>query len=267
MTITTFRKYWYYFWQLRKIHLMRMLEYRADFFFWGGVSVMWTAFNFFFMTMLVQVTGTVAGWNTDQLFLLMSIFTIIDAFTWSFFFHNMRLYSLAVFSGELSSFLLKPIDTQFMIMTHDNSYSNLFRLLIGIGMLLRSIKVLGLVITPIQAILFLVLLSCSLFFVYFLWFILSTLSFYVERLENINEIIPSLRRLWTLPRSVYTGVFSLIFTIGIPLGVVSSLPAEALMGTVTSGWVLYFIGFTIVTMLLSRWFFFFSVKRYTGVAN
>ena len=131
-------KYWHLFWYFRKLHLMRQLEYRTDFFFWGMVSLMWSAFTFFFFSLIIRVSGSIAGWTEYQIYLLVSVFTILVAFTWSFFYHNMRYYTNYVFSGELSQFLVKPVDTQFLMMTQNNTYNNVFRLIMGMVMLFWS---------------------------------------------------------------------------------------------------------------------------------
>lgn len=133
------KKYLSIFMRFRKMNLMVMLEYRTDFLFWGFVSVMWTAFNFFFTNLLASGTGFIADWSKQELFVLISVFTIYDAFTWSFFYHNMFKYMNHVFTGELDRFLVRPVDSQFMLSVEHNSYNNLFRLFIGIGMLIYSL--------------------------------------------------------------------------------------------------------------------------------
>jgi ABC-type uncharacterized transport system permease subunit len=78
------QKYWRIFWKFRQIQLMSMLEYRKNFFFWSAISLMWTAFNYFSFSILVGVRGELAGWNATQIYLLLGVFQMIDAFFWSF---------------------------------------------------------------------------------------------------------------------------------------------------------------------------------------
>jgi ABC-2 type transport system permease protein len=110
-------------------------------------------------------------------------------------------------------------------------------------------------------------MALAVFFLYNLWFILSTLAFYVEKLDNINDIVPSLRRAFQVPRSVYTGLASLIFTVILPIGLISSLPSEVLLGKSNSWWLIYFIGVALFTFGFARIFFKFAIKKYSGVAN
>ncbi len=263
----TIKKYWLLFWKFRQLRLMTLLEYRGNFFFWTTVSVLWTIFNFFFFSLIINVNQGMAGWSVAEMYLLLAVFTILDGFTWSFFYHNMRIYTESVFSGELSGHLLKPADAQFILSTQDNSYTNVLRIGIGFGVLTWSIIQLPTQPSFWSLLLFIFLFFISLLFVYSLWFIISTFAFWVEKLDNINEIMPSARRVWQIPRSVYTGIASTLFTVILPIGLISSIPSEVLVGKFSLGWTLYFIGFTFVLLIASRWFFHFSIKKYVGVGG
>lgn len=263
----TMSQYWSVFWQCRKMHLMQLLEYRGNFFFWSFVSVMWTGFNLLFVNLMANVTGSIAGWSPTELRLLVGIYTMIDAFTWSFFYHNMTTYTRHIFDGTLGQILIKPIDSQFMIMTQNNSYTNVFRFLIGLVLTVYSLIELGWKFNILQLLLAIVVILASMLVVYCLWFMMSTLAFYVERLENINEVIPALRSTYEFPRQIYRGLIANFFTFVIPVGLLTSVPAELLLGKVPWFLIGYVIIFSLVIFLVARWFFQVSVKRFSGVAN
>ncbi len=261
------QRYLRVFFHIRKVELMQLLEYRGNFFFWAFVSMMWTLFHIFFFALIVNVSQTIAGWSPNEMFILLAVFTIIDAFIWSFFYHTMTDYTASVFSGSLNQVLVRPIDPQFLIMIKKSSYTSIFRLMIGIGLLIWSVGKLHPQPSLGQILLFLLFLGLSLTFMYALWFVLSTLSFWVEKLDNINEIVPFLRRVYEVPAEVYTGVFSFILTVMVPLGLVSSLPSQILLNKASPITAVYFLIVTICLTLFSRWFFFLSLKKFSGVAN
>jgi ABC-2 type transport system permease protein len=257
-------KYSSIFMRFRKMNLMVMFEYRADFFFWGFVSGMWTVFNFFFTALLVGSTGSLAGWSQQEMFVLISVFTIYDAFTWSFFYHNMRYYMNYVFSGELDKFLVRPIDAQFMLSVEHNSYNNLIRLFIGIGMLIHSLISLGRPLSPLTLIMFFIQIVLGFFLMYSLWFMIATGAFWVDRLQNLNDVLPSLRRLSQVPRGVYTGIASFLFCVVLPIVLVTSIPTETLVGKSSFSWNIYYLLFSVFIFWFARRFFFFSIKKYSG---
>ena len=267
MNIDRLKTYSNIFWYYRRLHFMLMFEYRADFIFWSFISIMWTFFNFFFYLIIANANNGIAGWSVAQIYVLLAVYTMLDALTWSIFYPNMRRYTELIFTGELSGFLLKPIDTQFLLMTNRNGFSELFRLLIGVVMLVHGLQLTHAVITPLSAVIFLILFTTAALFVYHLWFFLATLAFWVERLQNINDVVPNLRAFWDVPRSVYTGVLSTLFTIIVPFGLVTSLPSEVLLGKGDVGIKLYFIAFTVLFMAFTRWFFHASLRRYQGTGG
>lgn len=261
------KKYLKLFIQFRKFPLMRHLEYRMNFFFWSFVASVWGLFNFLFFGLIINISGGVGGWNENEMYLLLATYTIMDAFIWSFFYHNMKAYSQLVFSGELSKLLLKPVDAQYMLMTQDNSYSNIFRLFLGIAVLIYSVNKLGLHPNLIQITTYILFLTISLLMIYFLWFILSTFSFWVEKLDNINEIIPSIKNIYQMPHTIYTGIISTIFTVITPFALAASVPSQILFGVFDVQLLFRLTFFLILFIIISRLFFNFSIKRYSSIGG
>lgn len=263
----TLHKYWKIFWRFRLLSFMQLLEYRGNFFFWSTVSLMWTVFNIFFFAVITRVSGNIGGWTLPEMFLLLGVFTIFDTMTWSFFWHNMTEYSRAVFSGKLNEQLVRPVDTQILLMVAHGSYTSVFRFFAGLYIIVKALHDLQLHPSVGQILGFAATLLLAFTFVYFLWFILSTLSFWVEKLDNINEIIPTFRRVWQVPRTIYQGIASTIFTVLLPLGLVTSLPSEILLGRPNWSLIGYLAVFTLGTVIVSRLFFRWSIIKYVGMAN
>lgn len=261
------KKYWHIFWFYRKLAVMRLMEYRADFYFWMIVSVMWTIFNFFFFSLLLNLQGTIGGWGPWEMYALLGVFTMLDAFTWGFMAQNMWNYTHLIFSGELTRDLIKPLDPQFAVMMSQTSYNNIPRFLMGAVALGWSLHQLGIQPSLPSVLLFIVVFVAALLFVYSLWFMVATCAFFVEKLDNINEIIPAFRRMWQVPRSVYTGLSSTIFTVVFPVGLVSSLPTEVILNRPVGWWAVYLVGISLLTCVVSRLFFRYAARRFSGVGN
>lgn len=244
-----------------------MLAYRSDFIFWTVVSLIWSVFNIFFFTLIVDVQGHIGGWNKQELYVLLSVFTILDAFTWSYFYSTMKIYTWSIFSGFLDVLLTKPLDPQLHISISQNNYNNAPRFIIGICMLVWSVSALPNPPGTDKILLSLVLFVTSFFLLYSVWFIAATFAFWVEKLDNINDIVPGLRRVFQVPRTVYTGIFSTLFTVVLPVGLLTSLPSEALIGRTSLGWNLFFIAISIGFFLLARWFFGYSLRKYSSIGS
>jgi ABC-2 type transport system permease protein len=263
----TLKKYWHLFWKFRALRLMLLVEYRVNFIFWTVISIMWTIFNYFFFSLLLGVRGEIGGWSNSEMYILLSTFTMLDAFVWSFFYHNMQEYTSSIFNGQMTMTLTRPVSTQFLVSLQTNSYTNIPRFLIGLTMLIKTAVNARISVSFSTVFLYLAFFCLSLLFIYSLWFLVATCTFWVEKLDNINDVVPNSRRVWQLPREVFQCVFSLAFTIVLPLSLISSLPSELFLGRAQWEWILYFVLFTFVLFLTSRWFFLFSLRKYAGIAN
>ncbi|MCB9813028.1 MAG: ABC-2 family transporter protein [Pseudomonadales bacterium] len=261
------KKYWNLFWHFRKIQLMKMMEYRSDFFFWMIVSLMWTAFNYFFYSLIIGNSKNIAGWSYDEVMILLSFFTMIDAFTWSVFYPNMIDYTESIYDGTLSKLLLLPISNVFVILNQNTTYHNIPRFFIGLIVLITTVAKMNINVDVFQILLATLLFLTSIIFIYSGWFILATLAFWVEKLKNINEIMPGFRNVYQMPVSIYTGITSIAVTFIFPLGLVTTLPSEVILGRSNSFNIIYFILFTFIFASLTLHFFNYSIKKYSSVGN
>lgn len=261
------KKYWQLFWHFRKLQVMRMMEYRGDFFFWTFVSIMWTAFNFFFFTLLIGVRSEIAGWSKHELYAFMGVFSMFDTIFWGFFYGNMREYRTTIYDGTFSNLLLKPVNSVYLILTQRNSYNNIPRFFIGLYVLLISLRNLGITPNGEQVLAFLVIFSAACTFVYFTWFLTTTCAFWFDRLENIIEIMPGLKQLYEYPASVYTGLISLIFSLIFPVLMVVTLPTETLLRDPNWLKIGYFVIFSLGIVFLSLGFYKLSIRKYSGIGN
>ena len=261
------KKYWKLFWQFRKIQLMKMMEYRSDFFFWLIVSTMWTAFNYFFYGLIIGNSKSIAGWSYDEIMILLSFFTMVDAFTWSVFYPNMSDYTEAIYEGTLSKYLVLPVNSVFIILTQKATYHNIPRFFIGLVILIHTVIRMQIDISFFQIFLSTLVFISAIVFLYSGWFILATLAFWVEKLKNINEIMPGFRSIYQMPARIYTGITGFILTFIFPLGLVTTLPSEIILGRDNTIQIIYFFVFTFIFAKLTLLFYKYSIKKYSSVGN
>lgn len=259
--------YWRLFWHFRKLRLMTMMEYRGDFFFWTFISTMWAVLNFFSFSMIAQVNGQIGGWPAAHVYVLLSVFTMLDAFIWDWIYHNMDEYRRLVVTGEFTFVLLKPVSPEFLLLLQQNAYNNVTRFILGFATLLYWVHKLQLTITYVTLGLFVLLFMTSILFVASIWFMLATLTLWLERIDNINEIVPNLRQLWQVPGSVYQGVVSSLFTYVIPIALVVTLPSQAILGVASFQLILFYVGLTAFLAVLSQRFFRYSLTKFQGVGG
>lgn len=259
--------YFQLLWLLASMRLRVSLAYRFNIAFWGVISVCWTLFNFFYFFLLTSINGNLGGWSLAEVYVLVGVFTIMDALMWSWLYDSMANITKSVYEGTLDFLLIKPADSQFMLSFSHIGLSNSFRLILGILVLVKSVQAAGATPSPLDWLLFVVLFSCGMAFFYSLWLSAACLSFFADRLESIHEIFPSLRRLMEVPSTVYQGAMAVILTVIIPLSLITNVPASSLIGRLDITQAGFLIAFTLVSLWLSRRWYRFCVQRYSGIGS
>ena len=65
---------------------------------------------------------------------------------------------------------------------------------------------------------------------YSIWILVISLAFYVVKVDNLSYLFSSIYDAARWPASVFRGVIAFVFTFVIPLAVMTTYPAEALLG-------------------------------------
>ena len=69
------------------------------------------------------------------------------------------------------------------------------------------------------------------------------------------------------PVDVYARPVRWALTFAVPIAVMTSFPAQAFLGTLSSAWMSYAFGLTAVALALSLWFWRGSVRLYTSSSS
>jgi ABC-2 type transport system permease protein len=103
--------------------------------------------------------------------------------------------------------------------------------------------------------------------IYCFWLLLTTVAFWVTRLDPIVELFDGMYQAGRWPVSVYPGWLRVGFTILVPLAFAVTVPASALTGH-SSGWLLAgSIAFTAALAALTRWIWRLALRRYSGASS
>lgn len=246
------------------VSAQRFLEYRSDFLMWSSVSIAWTLFMLLFYEILFLQSPTIAGWTRQQMYLFIGTYMIVDSTIWGLFWRNIQSYVEAIFQGTLDFLLVQPLDPQFRLSTRHISFTNIPRLLIGVGIIVIYLPT---QITMTQIVVYTGLVMLGALLIYLLWFLVATFTFWVDKLDNIVEIVPTLRRIWSVPADVYSGPLSMIFTLVVPLALITTTPARVLFQVFRLDEIAILGVFTLGVFALTRWFFWISLKRYSSVGS
>ena len=136
----------------------------------------------------------------------------------------------------------------------------------GVVVLIAALVLLGNNIGTTQALEFILMLVSGGIIVYSFWLILATLSFWFVRVENILTIFQSLYEAGRWPISLYPGWLRYGLTFVVPIAFATTVPVEAITSRLTWGTLALAVLLAAALFYLSRLFWRFGLKHYSGTS-
>jgi ABC-2 type transport system permease protein len=113
---------------------------------------------------------------------------------------------------------------------------------------------------------FVVLLLSGLVSIYCFWLMLASASFWLVRINEVQELFDGVFKAGQYPVGIYPGWLRYGLTFIIPLAFAITVPSEAVTGRLAWQSVAVMIGFTIVLLAVSRWCWKRGLRRYGGAS-
>ncbi len=215
-----------------RLSLSLSLQYRWNFVVDGFVSVLWTAMGVVPLYIALHDRPPLHGWTFDRALVVVGYFALLRGVLDGAV--NPSLYAVVdqIRQGTLDFVLLKPADAQFLVSTTRFELWKALDVLAALGLLAWAFRLLGRAPTVGGAALSLALLLCALMVLYSLWILIISAAFWVVRLDNLAFFFGSVFDFARWPVQVFKGTFlQILFTFVIPLGLMTTYPAQALLGT------------------------------------
>ena len=226
--IKILKKYAALYASMFKASFIADLEYRANFFSRILTDIFWYVAQILTFEVLYQHTEKIGDWNVYQMRVFLGILFVIDAFYMIIIHENLENLSEKVRKGDLDLLLAKPVNSQFMITLQKANTALFGNLIIGSSWLIYALN--GLPDFNFFKLLWLiVLIPCSLVVIYSMRFVFSATAVIFTRSENLQFLWWQVYRLGMRPDSMYSPAIKWVLLTVIPVGVIISLPARALL--------------------------------------
>lgn len=248
------------------IGVLNELQYRANFLvqaFQTALSVM-TALGG--LAVIFQHTSTLGGWKPAELVALMGVYFIIRGAIYSMIQPSLQLFMEDVRKGTLDFALLKPVDSQVLISVRKFGIWQAADSIVGLVLIGWALHRMERSLEGVQVLTFLFLLGCGLIIVYSFWLLLATCSFWFVKVENILVIWDSLYQAGRWPVELYPPIFRMVLTFLVPVAFAVTVPAQALTGRITGSLVLGTLLLAILLFGVSRAFWMWGIRRYSGAS-
>ena len=210
---------------------------------------------------------SINGWSKYEVLLVSSVWIIVNNISVGIFLRGLRSLPSLILTGELDSYLLKPIDAQFLISVFSLIPGNFVTAAFGVFIAISCLSSLGLQVGILNLILFPVVVALSVSVFYSLWLTTVSLNFYFNGADNLVELAPVSFQLGRYPHDSYRGLGWQIFLAVFPLALITTVPAQVILGKVSSTLIIILLFMSLFSAIAGRIFWKASIKKYSSAGG
>lgn len=242
-------------------------QYRWNFVIEGAVSLLWTVLGLVPLYVAFAARPTLAGWTYGGALVVVGWFTLLKGLLDGAV--NPSLLSAVdrIRSGTLDFVLLKPADAQFLVSTTKFEVWKVADGLAGLAIFVFAFHHLGQAPSFSGIAVALALAGCAALVLYSIWIMVVSAAFWVVRLDNLAYLFNSIFDFARWPVSVFRGGLRLLFTFVIPLGIMTTYPAQALLGTLEPQTALASVAGSVAFAALARVVWTRALGQYTSASS
>ncbi|HEX5752631.1 MAG TPA: ABC-2 family transporter protein [Archangium sp.] len=252
--------------QLRASSLLAM-QYRGDFVIEGIISLFWTATALAPLFVVYRERQSIAGWSFGEALLVIGWFTLLQGILEGAINPSLTGVVEHIRKGTLDFVLLKPADAQFLVSTARFLPWRSINVLAGLGLFAYGFHLIGRAPSLVGVLASLVLLGTSVLLLYSLWILTVSAAFYVVKVDNLTYFFTSIFDAARWPASVFRGLLAFVFTFVIPLAVMTTFPAQAMLGRLPWMSLVWAVVGSMLFAFLSRRVWLHSIGHYTSASS
>jgi ABC-2 type transport system permease protein len=243
------------------------MQYRLDFLLDGLVEIFWMAAAIIPLFVVFHVRPSIAGWSFGEALMVMGWFTFLEGVLEGAINPSLASVVEHIRKGTLDFVLLKPADAQFLVSTARFQPWRGINVVTAFVIFAWGFRVIGRGPTTGALALAVVTMLTAVTVLYSLWILTVSAAFYVVRIDNLSHLFSAVFDAARWPIGVFRGLLRLVFTFVVPLAMMTTYPAQALLGTLETGTLAGAIGGAVAAFALSRVVWNASIARYVSAGG
>lgn len=261
------RKFKYYlkiWWMLTRDSFSVVLSQRIALLFFLTGKIIRFVFFLGFLYFLVIGTTTLAGYSSNQAIFFFLIFNVIDVIS-QFFFREVYRFRPKIVSGDFDLTLVKPSNALFISLAGG---ADLIDFITIPPLFLATIYVAALLHPAfIDALIFFLLIVNGLVLATAFHISVLALGILTTEIDHTIMIYRDLTSFGRFPVDIYKQPLAGILTYMIPVGIMITFPAKALMGLIGTSGILISLLVGLIAIILSLKFWNFALTKYSSASS
>ncbi len=242
-------------------------QYRLDFVVEGLLALLWMGVTLVPVYVVFGTRPSVAGWTFPETLLVIGWFIALKGFLEGTIAPSLTNVIEHVRKGTLDFVLLKPVDAQLLISLSKIEPWKVIDLLGAGAIFVYAFRQIGHSPSLGQVLLAGVLLLAALAVLYSIAILVVAIAFFAVRVDNLLYLFQSIFDVARWPSSVFRGTLAIVFTWVLPLALMTTYPALALLGRLSMQTALGALAGTAVFTLAARLVWKVSIGKYTSASS
>ena len=206
------------------------VQYRVEFLGEGLLALFWTFWSLVPLLVVFGHRPQVAGWTFEEALVVIGWFTLMKGILEGAVNPSLTAVVEHIRKGTLDFVLLKPADAQFLVSTAKFEPWRVVDVAGALVIFGVAFHRLGRLPSVGHVLAAGALLTCAAATLYSLWILVVAAAFFVVKVDNLSFLFASIFDAARWPTTVFRGAWRVVFTFVVPLALMTTYPALALLG-------------------------------------
>lgn len=253
-------------WTYLRIGVLNELQYRVNFFIQLLQSAIAVTTGLIGLSLVFGQVNELAGWSRSELLAVMGVHLLMGGVIRSAIQPNMERIMNDVLNGTLDFALTKPADSQALVSVREFRFWQLTDVLVGLVILIIAVIQLQSQTGVLQILAFIAALIMGSIMLYCVWLMVTSIAFWVIRVNEIVNLFEGLYAAGRWPVSIYPDWLRTGMTFLVPVAFAVTVPAEAMTNRLTPESMLFALGLTVLFLLMARGVWLLGLRSYSGAS-
>lgn len=251
---------------LLRLSTLNELQYRVNFFVYVFQSLLSLGTGLVVVWLVFSNVTELNGWSRPELLVVLGTFTLLGGVIRAVVQPNMLRLIEEIHDGTLDFVLVKPVDAQLFTSIRQIQVWQFVDVVAGVIVIGVGVTQLDTELTVARLVAFGAMITLGAMMVYCFWLIMTTVAFWVLRMEQIAYLFEGAYQAGRWPVTVYPGWMRVSLTFLVPIAFAVTVPAEALTGRLSGSTIALAVALAAALLVGARWFFKVGVRRYAGAS-
>ncbi|MDC0720027.1 ABC transporter permease [Nannocystis bainbridge] len=243
------------------------LQYRLGFWTEGLLGLLWSVIGIAPLFVAVEHLGAVEGWGRWELVVLTGCFTVLSGTFTALLQPALRASMTHILKGTLDYVLLRPADGLVLCLTCAFQPWHLVEVVGGLALVIAGLWLGEVEVTAAGLAAGLATGVAGVVALYAFGVLVLCASFQALQLQALTHVMEALMDFGRWPAQVFPPLLRVLFTFVVPLLVMTSYPAEALLGRLSWGTVAQLAAVSATLLVVARLAWVRSVRGYTSASS